>query len=527
MVRSIMGAVLGVVAACDAASAGVTVLARTGQQASWLPAGFVIAPTTPQLGAGTGRLRFTSNGGYTFYAACLDPVTQARLVQFVHADSPGGALAPITLATPTVQTWDGLTTHYEHSIGTAGQVYSYIYDDQSYGLRGYAMQGPFRMVHAGGVLPGVYQTLASSMQYSALAYNPRGNSTFVAGFQNNQGASLTGVFYDDGSGLKLSYSSPRFVTEDSAGSVSMTNDGRVFFRDGNSIVACGSVAPRVVIPGVGALPGIPGSNSIDKFVGTRSGFATHRVALSGDGHFAAAARVKINFQPNKQALFGGTIDNVQLIALEGQQAPGLPSGVKYGTMEVFGGDGDGTATAQSVIADGGRVAFRTMLTGSAVSTINDTAVFAGSLDAPELIAREGDPAIGAAPGLIFDDIAPVAINNSGQVLLTAKFENGVDDSWVGAGLYLHTPGAGLIPALVVGQYVELAPGDVRRIVSIDPATGDPSAVSTLSEDGRVATLAGFDDGTVATIIVQVPAPGTCSLMGVVFLLGAKRRRRIG
>jgi hypothetical protein len=85
------------------------------------------------------------------------------------------------------------------------------------------------------------------------------------------------------------------------------------------------------------------------------------------------------------AMFIGSVGNIQLVHREGTQAPGLPAGVLMGT-----------ANSNCSYSDyqGGSVAFYCTLTGTGVTAFNDTSLWLGSPTNLQLIAREGD----AAPG---------------------------------------------------------------------------------------------------------------------------------
>jgi hypothetical protein len=123
--------------------------------------------------------------------------------------------------------------------------------------------------------------------------------------------------------------------------------------------------------------------------------------------------------------------DVQRLAIEGQQAPGMPTGVTFAHVGGPGGLG----------ADGGAV-FTAILEGPGIEyDVNDLALYglhAGQL-AP--VVRAGDPAPGITPPATFSAqvlFQPHALNGAGQVAFDATTWDG---SAYGGGTWLYGPGA--------------------------------------------------------------------------------------
>jgi hypothetical protein len=133
------------------------------------------------------------------------------------------------------------------------------------------------------------------------------------------------------------------------------------------------------------------------------GMVAFEAGLAGPGVTAA----------NDRALFAGSRGTLNLFAREGSPAPGLPSGTYYSTT-----DNQGTASwGVYDLTDDGHVVFSTALAEEGVTEQTRQALFAGPLAAPTLLARRGQQAPGAEPGVTYGGLYPVAINPDGHVVL--------------------------------------------------------------------------------------------------------------
>lgn len=112
--------------------------------------------------------------------------------------------------------------------------------------------------------------------------------------------------------------------------------------------------------------------------------------------------------------------NIGLVAREGDQAPGMTSGVLYGSLD------------QVLFNDSGQTAIRATLIGSGVDLSNDQSVWSDRTGSLTLVSREGSQAPGTPDGVHFGRIMSssfIAMNNAGQtgfsILLTGT---GVDST---------------------------------------------------------------------------------------------------
>lgn len=107
-----------------------------------------------------------------------------------------------------------------------------------------------------------------------------------------------------------------------------------------------------------------------------------------------------------------------IIAREGQQAPGLPLGVLFANAA-----SSWTVTGVSQFTKSGNTTMNVALYdgGATISTLNDRALYYGGLNGWALIVQEGDPVPGM-PGVTFGPVndGSVACNDSGGVVFLAS-----------------------------------------------------------------------------------------------------------
>jgi hypothetical protein len=219
---------------------------------------------------------------------------------------------------------------------------------------------------------------------------------------------------------------------------------------------------------------------------------------------------------NDEAIFGGSATAPQLVARTGEQAPGMPDGVRYDSFSTF-------LSSFPVLNNAGQVAYRAGLTGTGVTFGNDNAIYAGTFAAPQLVARAGEPAPGAPTNVSYVFFYDPVLNDVGQVAYLAVLNvNGVA-SGREAAIYTGTPAA---PQLVARTGAP-APGMPDGVLyeSLFPSTASPVVTPALNDAGHVAYTALLGGTGVAThnddvlfagppdsphLIVRAgdPAPGT-------------------
>jgi hypothetical protein len=144
---------------------------------------------------------------------------------------------------------------------------------------------------------------------------------------------------------------------------------------------------------------------------------------------------------------------LQLVAREGSQAPGTPSGVNFDRLW-FGAP---------QLNNAGQIAFLASLIGSGVGDSNDRGIWASDrMGALQLIVREGD-VLEVAPGDFrtisflgfvghsgIVDVRPSGFNNSGQLAFEANFTDGSRGIFVSNGVAIPEPSTFLLAAAALG-----------------------------------------------------------------------------
>ncbi len=188
---------------------------------------------------------------------------------------------------------------------------------------------------------------------------------------------------------------------------------------------------------------------------------------SGHAAFAGSLGGPIVNIDNDQGLWSGAPGNLDLIAREGDQAPGLAPGVSYSLIEPL------------VRVNGtGRVAFR----GRADNTTGIWSNVGGPLD---LITIDGAPAPGFAPGVQFNGLFDLALNDAGTVAFDAQLAGPgitVDND---AGVWLN-PGGVLQAAIREG---DAAPGTAPGVL-LGPVSPGSVRINNADRVAFVASLTG-------------------------------------
>ena len=227
----------------------------------------------------------------------------------------------------------------------------------------------------------------------------------------------------------------------------------------SAIFAGGFAAPRLVAREGSAAPGTPAGvnySSFDTPALNDAGQVAYRAVLTGTGVTSA----------NNTAIYAGGLASPQLVAREGNAAPGAGAGVNYSFF------------LTPVLSDAGQVAYLTILTGSGVTAANEGAIYAGGPAAPQLVARAGNAAPGAGAGVNYSFLDTPALNDAGLVAyragLTGTGVTGANRDAIFAG--------GLAAPQLVARTGDAAPGAGAGV--------NYSSFSTpvLSDAGQVAYL---------------------------------------
>jgi hypothetical protein len=173
------------------------------------------------------------------------------------------------------------------------------------------------------------------------------------------------------------------------------------------------------------------------------------------------------------AMYSSTLLSApQLMMRGGDQAPDLPAGVLVSVPDL---------PLPKVRND--QFAIQIPLTGTGVTNANDIAIYAGPVTNLHLLAREGDAANVAGPGVTFQTLGTPHNNSSGEVVFNATF----------SGTGITTSNSQAIIASIAGSQTIVAR-------SGDPAPGLPGETLTgaslidVNASGNVAFTAGLRSG---------------------------------
>jgi hypothetical protein len=220
-------------------------------------------------------------------------------------------------------------------------------------------------------------------------------------------------------------------------------------------------------------------------------------------------------ETNRWGIWSQRSGVLELRLRSGTPAPGTAEGVKF-----FGF----TGFEVNDLAD---FAFSALLTGTGVSTQNDTGIWAERSGHLTLIAREGSQAPGTPNGVNFGNfiLTSPRINNSGQLGFIARLTGpGVnhDSFWA-------TDRHGVLHLIArEGELLEVAPGEFRTISNLGAASPE------FNNLGQVAFHAAFSDGSSGIFVsnlVAILEPGSIALVSLVapavlVLIGRNRCREV-
>lgn len=205
--------------------------------------------------------------------------------------------------------------------------------------------------------------------------------------------------------------------------------------------------------------------------------------------------------------------STDLIVRSGEQAPGMPTGA---TFQYLSG----------ALSEQGQILFTGTAAGNGVTTDNNVAIWkrdiAGTI---QLLAREGDQAVGLPTGFTYGEAAPEStlifsnrtINSLGQVAFHLQY-NSISGSSARSGIWAQDINGNLQLIAAVGFPLEIAPGDtriVRDLLFHGSGNNESGQRSGFNDRGQVAFWARFTDdsaGIFVSNLVAIPEPGTLTLI---------------
>ncbi len=220
--------------------------------------------------------------------------------------------------------------------------------------------------------------------------------------------------------------------------VTSANDRGIFSEGGGlglALVACeGDNAP-------GTTAGVNFSST---------GFSSP--VLNGAGQTAFLARLTGTgvTSANDQGIFSeGGGAGLALVAREGDNAPGTMSGVNFGGL------------GSPVLNGAGQSAFLANLTGTGVTGANDRGIFSeGGGSGLALVAREGDIAPGTTAGVNFSGLGAPVLNGAGQTAFPAGLTGTGVSSANDSGIFSEGRGSALA---LIAREGDAAPGTTSGV----------------------------------------------------------------
>lgn len=150
------------------------------------------------------------------------------------------------------------------------------------------------------------------------------------------------------------------------------------------------------------------------------------------------------------------------------------------------------------------------------------------------IYKQGDPAPGLPAGTTFQVRSffrhtGFQMNDQGQIVFTAGLQSPTGE--FSRGVFLAETDGQVIPLLITGDLIEIAPGDRREVDYIEhfsdiaPAGG---LANSFNDRGELALLVRFVDDSTSVIVLNtaVPEPTSLALLGGGVLWGLARRRSL-
>jgi hypothetical protein len=267
------------------------------------------------------------------------------------------------------------------------------------------------------------------------------------------------------------------------------------------------------------LTGIPGNLTVTARAGDPApgagaginfgGFAELSLNDAGEQFFYSGLAGAGVTPDNDLALWHGTPANLQMIAREGDQAPGMAPGVVFERFRAKDLNEAGQALALGAVR------------GPGIDETNDTGLWTGRPGAFDLILGEDDAVPGVDNDVMFDlDFGLTAMNARGDIaLLTDLRGSGVtEDS--DRGIWARVA--------ATGEWLKvIREGDMLDGRVVVGATFDPVDVlygaRPLNDNGMLAFRVSFADTTDAIYSVVVPEPASLAALSIGVVMLARRR----
>jgi hypothetical protein len=353
------------------------------------------------------------------------------------------------------------------------------------------------LVRAGDPAPDTDSAFLSfSASGSYIALNA-GNVVFAAGLRGNvTAANNSGVWLGSPGNLVLvarkgvpAPGTQAGVKYDGFGPrIALNSVGQTAFRStltGSGVTAANSYGVWVGGPGGVALLARSGDPAPGTAIGVSYGpFDNSPPVINAAGQVAFSVTTQVGSTgTGPRGIWVGTVGNVRLLARVGNAAPDTQPGVTIATI-----------SSSPALNAAGQTLFEGTVTGSGVSTSNDSGVWKGIPDSVAKVFREGDPAPGPGAGAVFGHVSNFgqSINDRGEVVFVNEL-TGPNVTTANDRSIWFVDAAGNF-ALVVreGDSFEVAPGD-RRVLSDVNILGAPGFATIGGSGDETGRECGFND----------------------------------
>jgi hypothetical protein len=318
-----------------------------------------------------------------------------------------------------------------------------------------------------------------------------GSTSLIAREGSPAPGTPAGVTFDNFSGGGLNMAGQTVIYAGLAGdSVDSTNDSGLWVGSPTSVVL--KVRAGDAAPNAGADVKFASFSQFHSL--NRSSRIAFSATLAGGGVTTA----------NDSSLWSDGSGALQLIAREGDPAPGTPAGVIFRDF-----------SGMHLLNGPGRSAFNAPLAGAGVTTANDVGLWIGSAESLHLVVREGDPAPGMGPGVTIGAAAGFMLNSAGQIALTAPLIGSGVTAANDRAIWASDADGQLHVIVREGDQIEVAPGD-SRIVNVlnqfTTLTTEEGSPCSFNDVGQLAFTASFTDGSsgvfVSSLVQTLPGDFT-------------------
>lgn len=235
-------------------------------------------------------------------------------------------------------------------------------------------------------------------------------------------------------------------------------------------------------------------------------FAFTAVTLNSSEQYCFVAAFTGTSPTSDTAIVAGPLTNLQIVAREGQHAPGTPAGVVFTDL----------ALAEPVYSDGGDIAFRATVSGPGINSSNSTAIWAGKPGALYAVDRRGAQAKDLPAGVahhtsLSSTFDLVGLNRRGDVTYISLIEGPGITLANNNALWAGTPGFENL-LLQKGQGIPLGNGQTGTVFTIDMVDVKGQLQVGGGADGRARSL--NDRGQYVAAIVFVAGTGGSALLRI-------------